>query len=141
MAVLMRGFNPLFAKPAVKLLSNDPPLTPTGLERQFAEDIEQYKKHPGGDDSYFHAAKLTALGDRLTLARNLDTWSSYDIQVLRAGQLCLVFLPGETFIEVALEIGDRSPFRRTFVSAYNDVTRCYIPVEIAFDEGGYEVGP
>jgi hypothetical protein len=141
MAVLMRGFDPLFAKPAVKLLSNDPPLSPASLEHQFAEAIEQYKKHPGGNDAYFHAAKLTALGDRLTLARNLDAWSSYDVQVLRAGQLCLVFLPGETFIEVALEIRDRSPFRYTFVSAYNDVTPCYIPVDTAFDEGGYEVGP
>jgi hypothetical protein len=51
-----------------------------------------------------------------------------------------VFLPGEAFIEIALEIRDRSPFRHTFVSAYNDVTPCYIPTETAF-EGGYEVVP
>ena len=81
-----------------------------------------------------------AYGDRLTLARNLEQWSSYDLQALRAGSLCLVFLPGETFIEIALQIRERSPFEHTFVSGYNDLTPVYVPDETAFEEGGYEVG-
>ena len=79
-------------------------------------------------------------GDRLTLARNLEQWSSYDLQALRAGPLCLVFLPGETFVEIALEIREQSPFEYTFVSGYNDLTPVYIPDETAFEEGGFEVG-
>jgi hypothetical protein len=40
MAVLMRGFDPLFAKPAARLLWSDPPLTLAVLERQFAVAVE-----------------------------------------------------------------------------------------------------
>jgi hypothetical protein len=51
-----------------------------------------------------------------------------------------VFLPGESFIEFALEIGERSGCEHTFVAAYNDLTPVYVPDATAFEEGGYEVG-
>jgi hypothetical protein len=129
----------MFARPAVVAPANLPPLTLADLERKFEQAVERYRKLPVGERPY--PLDVTGLGDRLTLARNLEAWSAYDFQVLRAGSLCLVFLPGETCIEVALEIKELSPHRHTFVSAYNDLTPVYIPDEAAFEEGGYEVGP
>ena len=55
--------------------------------------------------------------------------------------LCLAFLPGEPFIELALEIRERSESEFTFVAGYTDATPVYVPDETAFEEGGYEVGP
>jgi len=129
----------LFARPAVVAPADLPPLTLADLERRFDGALERYKRPP--TDRRPYPLDVTGLGDRLTLARNLEEWSAYDFQVLRAGPLCLVFLPGETCIEVALEIKRLSPYRHTFVSAYNDLTPVYIPDEAAFEEGGYEVGP
>jgi hypothetical protein len=84
---------------------------------------------------------LIALADRLTLAQNLPEWSRYDLQAFLCGQLCLVFIPGETYVDIALEIKQKSGFSHTFVSAYNDCTPVYVPDPIAFEEGGYETGP
>jgi hypothetical protein len=111
------------------------------LEERFRQAVEQYKQRRaaglrGGYDG------IIALGDRLTLTRNLEEWSRYDLQALRFGDdLVLAFLPGETFIEYALELRERIDAGTVIVSAYNDSTPVYIPDPVAFEEGGYEVGP
>jgi hypothetical protein len=85
---------------------------------------------------------MVALADRLTLARNVEAWSRYEISALRFGsRLSMVFLPGEAFIEQALELRERIGTEYVFVAAYNDSTPVYIPNPVAFEEGGYEVGP
>ena len=51
----------------------------------------------------------------------------------------MVLLPGEVFVEIGLEVKERSPFERTLVSAYcNDYSVSYVPTARAYDEGGYE---
>lgn len=130
-----------FAKPAMNASAEYTTLTLADLERKFSGALELYKVHRDGENAYSYIADLIAYGDRLTLARNIEEWSAYDLQALRVGPLCLVFLPGESFIEIALQIRDRSPFARTFVAGYNDLTPVYVPDKTAFEEGGYEVGP
>jgi neutral ceramidase len=130
----------MFSRPAVNASAKHPPLALEGLERKFGEALELYKRHKDDKSSYSYILNLMAYGDRLTLARNLKAWSLYDFQALRAGPLCLVFLPGESFIEFALEIRDHAGCEHTFVAAYNDLTPVYVPDVTAFDEGGYEVG-
>ena len=86
--------------------------------------------------------RMVALADRLTLARNLEAWSRYEIFALRVGpQLSMVFLPGEAFVDHALELRERIGTEYVFVAAYTDSTPVYIPDPVAFEEGGYEVGP
>jgi len=63
------------------------------------------------------------------------------ISALALGSLALVFLPGEPFIETALEIESRSPFAHTIVVGYAENSIGYIPTETAIREGGYEAGP
>jgi neutral ceramidase len=129
-----------------------PPLVPehkpgsiSDLERRFKKaldglDRSQIKTNDDTNITYDHWA-LMALADRLTLARNLKEWSRHEVQVLICGPLCLVFLPGEAFIDYGLEIKQNSPYKYTFVSAYNDTTIQYVPDPIALEEGGYETGP
>jgi hypothetical protein len=127
---------------ALPLIPLDGHGTLTQLQEDFYAAIERYKAHArAGTERFSHRLPVIALGDRLTLARNLDEWRYCEVQVLRCGDLCLVMLPGETFVDYALEIRERASAGTVFVSAYNDCTPVYIPDPIAFEEGGYEVGP
>ena len=54
--------------------------------------------------------------------------------------LALVFLPGETFVELGLAIKQRSPYRNTMViELSNCVETIYIPTRAAYAGGSYEV--
>ncbi|MGM0494664.1 MAG: hypothetical protein ACQER1_17160 [Armatimonadota bacterium] len=69
-----------------------------------------------------------------------DTFE-YEIQVVRIGDLAIVVLPGEPFVEGQLEIKEQSPFGRTFVAHMSNRYVGYIPTPEAIERGGYEVGP
>lgn len=62
------------------------------------------------------------------------------LAAIRFGPMAILFLPGEPFTEVALEIEKSSPFEKTIVVAYSENNIGYIPTEEAFNEGGYEIG-
>jgi len=64
-----------------------------------------------------------------------------EVAALRIGDLALVFLPGEPFAEIGLEVRRRSPFPLTAVVGYAEDYLGYLPTEAAHDEGGYELGP
>ncbi len=122
-----------------------PPLVPEyqrgsidDLQRRFERAALNFDR--GHPENYGHWLML-ALGDRIALAKNLSDWNRHEVRGFACGPLCLIFLPGETFVDFALEIKQNSPYRHTFVSAYNDTTITYVPDPIAFEEGGYETGP
>jgi len=50
----------------------------------------------------------------------------------------LVMLPSEILVDVGLKIKECSPFKNTLVVGYCNGYFGYIPVEKAYDEGGYE---
>jgi hypothetical protein len=60
------------------------------------------------------------------------------ISAMRFGDLALVGLPGEIFVEHGLAIKRRSPFRRTCVIELANDWIGYIPTTKAFKEGSYE---
>jgi len=62
-----------------------------------------------------------------------------EMQALRINDAVLVSAPGEVFVEIGLEVKDRSPLRETFFAAYTNGCISYIPVPEAYPEGGYEV--
>lgn len=53
----------------------------------------------------------------------------------------MVFLPGEPFVEIALNIRSKSPFGLTLVAGYCEDYIGYIPTDRAFRNRGYEIGP
>ena len=116
------------------------------LEERFEQAVATFDRSllassPRNTSASYQHWLMMALADRLTLAKNLKEWSRHEVQALVCGPLCLVFLPGEAFIDFGLEIKQNSPYPYTFVSAYNDTTIQYVPDPIAFEEGGYETGP
>ena len=64
-----------------------------------------------------------------------------EVQVMRIGDVALVALPGEPFVELGLEIKRRSPAPHTFVVGYANDWVGYLPTQVAWEQGGYEVSP
>ena len=62
----------------------------------------------------------------------------YEIQALRVGDLAVLVLPGEPFVEAQLEIKQKSPAARTFVAHMSNRYVGYIPTPEAIRRGGYE---
>lgn len=63
------------------------------------------------------------------------------INAITLGSCAILFLPGEPFVEIALEIERRSPFPNTVIAGYSENSIGYIPTAKALKEGGYEIGP
>lgn len=63
------------------------------------------------------------------------TW----VQAIRLGDVALVGVPGEFFTILGQEIKRRSPFRYTYVFELANDYVGYIPDQVGYDRGGYQV--
>ncbi|MCS7253759.1 MAG: neutral/alkaline non-lysosomal ceramidase N-terminal domain-containing protein [Armatimonadota bacterium] len=76
---------------------------------------------------------------KLTRSRRASLKQQFEMSALRVGNLAILGLSGEVFIEYALSIRSSSPFRETFVLGYTNGCIGYVPTASAYDEGGYEI--
>lgn len=60
------------------------------------------------------------------------------IQAMRIGDVGLVGLPGEAFVEIGMAIKEQSPFPQTMVAELANEVFGYIPTDHALAEGSYE---
>lgn len=60
-----------------------------------------------------------------------------EIHVVKVNDTALVFLPGEVFVEIGLEIMDRSPFENTMVIGYSGAYIGYIPTPLDYKMRAY----
>ena len=86
-----------------------------------------------------------SLRDRV-LARSILSFSEYqtehsivdiEVQVIRVGDVTIVGLPGEPFVDFGLRIR-RELSGAVFVAGYTNDMAGYIPTQEAFENGGYE---
>ncbi|HEU0121559.1 MAG TPA: neutral/alkaline non-lysosomal ceramidase N-terminal domain-containing protein [Bryobacteraceae bacterium] len=86
-------------------------------------------------------SKATQAGMKADRARLYHgrTHMPWQLQAIRIGDVALVCIPGEPFIEISQEIAARSPFPHTLFSGYSNGGFSYLPVRSAYPEGGYEV--
>ena len=77
---------------------------------------------------------------RLDLAVHIDRdpFFDYYIQVFRLGNIGILAVPGEPFVEEQLRIKLESPAHFTFCAHMSNGYVGYIPTEEAFRRGGYE---
>jgi neutral ceramidase len=59
--------------------------------------------------------------------------------VVTVGNLAIVGIPGELFVELGLALKTNTSFTQTFVAGYCNDLIGYIPTRAAYPEGGYEV--
>jgi neutral ceramidase len=60
------------------------------------------------------------------------------VQALRIGELGIATFPGEAFVELGLEVKQKSPFKRTFLMELANDYRGYLPTVEGHELGGYE---
>lgn len=73
----------------------------------------------------------------LTLAESSETLT-VPLQALRIGDLAVCAIPFETFVEIGLELKQRSPFPRTMVLGVANGYNGYLPTPEQHKLGGYE---
>ncbi len=84
------------------------------------------------------AAAFLSGADRLGWLRRRREGRPIDLQLLRAGRLRVLHLPGEAFVEFQLAAKAMRPDLTVAVAAYGDYGPGYIGTARAYDEGGYE---
>ena len=107
----------------------------TDEELAAAEAVDVYDNSTWGGD-FLEATK------KLRIKRCAEWGPTYDVEIgaLRFGEAGLAFMPGEDYVEFAIDIKKRSPlYPHTFAVelAYDDIS--YVPTEAAFPRGGYTV--
>jgi hypothetical protein len=60
------------------------------------------------------------------------------LQAVRIGDLAIVAIPFEVFVEIGLELKERSPFQDTFVMSLANGSYGYLPTVAHHELGGYE---
>jgi len=85
-----------------------------------------------------HALALARAQAAGEVARRQKEYGSAEVQVLRIGDLFLAGLPGEQFVEYALEVKRRAPRRAFVISLANGELQGYIVTPEAAAAGGYE---
>ncbi|WP_047151820.1 neutral/alkaline non-lysosomal ceramidase N-terminal domain-containing protein [Aneurinibacillus tyrosinisolvens] len=75
----------------------------------------------------------------LVMSKNQEETLSTELQVLEVGETALVSLPGEFFVEFGLDLKKQSPYSPTMIIGMANDYIGYVPTELAFEEGGYEI--
>jgi hypothetical protein len=63
----------------------------------------------------------------------------FNVGALRVGEVAMVGLSAETFVEYQIALDASSPFERTLVFGTTNGVLGYLPTAAAYEEGGYEV--
>ncbi|MBT3318355.1 MAG: hypothetical protein HN948_04745 [Clostridia bacterium] len=93
-------------------------------------------KHLGAED-FLGLTKANAKGD----LRLLNEEDPAELQVLSIGEHRIVSMPGEVFVDFALEIKNRSPYANTFVTTLaGGCLPGYVCTKESYALGGYETG-
>lgn len=126
-----------FREKIVKLnVQRPPPLESVKEKYETAKRI--YEEEP----SLENLVKLRAAKYSLnrTIAFKDKKYVDARISALKINEdIVLTFLPSEVFVEHQINIKKNSPFKKTVVASYANQYFGYIPIEKAYDEGGYEV--
>ena len=84
--------------------------------------------------------EAAGLVDLSNLKEKTPTYD-YEVQVFRIGDIAIVGLPGEPFVEGGLRIKLNSPTRPTFVAHDVNHYAGYLPIREAYERGGHETSP
>jgi len=126
-----------------------PPVAEAEKKLQKARDHYQQLKRTGAPHGPVRTAECAVFGagNALTLARAQETgevkkrqkeYECAEVQVFRIGNLFLVGLPGEQFVEYALEVKRRAPAKAFVISLANGELQGYIVTPEAAAASGYE---
>jgi neutral ceramidase len=106
---------------------------PPGADRSAPPLATEYALRPS-------RAMLAWAEDHLRLAEHPEPRTvPLEVQAIRIGDLGIVAIGAEVFLEIGRSIAARSPAPRTLVLGYSNGLIGYLPTAAAFPYGGYEV--
>ncbi len=77
---------------------------------------------------------------KLALLNRTEAGHEFELTRLRLGNVNVLNMPGELFVEYQLAAQQMKPDATVCMAAYGDYGTGYIGTEIAYTQGGYEVG-
>ncbi len=101
-----------------------------------AEDLRQVVADGGQEQG----ARSSAASNLAWAERNLSG-KTIDLTCLRLGDVYLLHMPGELFVEYQLAAQRMKPGKTVLMAAYGDYGPGYIGTTIAYGQGGYETSP
>ena len=107
--------------------------------REVATILDEHPQPPRGADGQVDPRWFRAASTRsVELCRQRDGAFSYEIQAFRIGDLCIVGLPGEPFVEgqLALKVNSAAPY--LFPAHLTTHYVGYLPTREAYPRGGHE---
>jgi hypothetical protein len=82
-----------------------------------------------------------SFADQLAFVQRVRSGHAIDVGCLRVGDVRLLSLPGELFVEYQLAAKAMRPDLHVMMAAYGDYGPAYIGTTVAYAEGGYETQP
>jgi hypothetical protein len=138
-ASVIREF-PALEKHNVDYLLNDSELLYLKIPEYTKEQVEAAKINSVKESD--HESSTPEIREAMKILRIQERKGQpieAEVQTFGLGDVGLIFLPGEIFVELGLEIKDRSPYKHTLILTLCNNSIGYIPNAEAFDYGAYEV--
>ena len=82
-----------------------------------------------------------SLADQIAWVERVKAGHQIEITCLRIGDVKMLHMPGELFVEYQLAAKAMRPDLHVMMAAYGDYGPGYIGTKVAYDEGGYETRP
>ena len=118
------------------------PLLPPPSPAELKEMVIEFTKLSAAQPADRVASAMLAWAQETLAAseaRQIASSVPAEIQVLRIGDMALVGVPGELFVELGLAIKRGSDLRDCFVCGFANGNIGYIPTRYAYPRGRYEV--
>jgi len=112
-----------------------------GMMRSYRKDLNEARRSKDRVRENVTTAMLNWAERAIKMARSRKTsfMQPFEMSALRIGDVAIIGLSGEVFVEYALSIRSSSPFKETLVLGYTNGCIGYVPTSSAYEEGGYEV--
>lgn len=110
---------------------------PLTLRKPAEETLGYLRAFVAGKDDDFRGKEKIYL-ERLTKLDQGPASIDVQLQVMRIGNQSVCAIPFETFVEIGLELKDRTPFEQTFTIELANGWYGYLPTPAQHKRGGYE---
>lgn len=104
----------------------------------LAEHLQEAKYRPMLADAAKNPKAAVEAASKLAWFERCKSGHQIDITMLSLGDVRILNMPGELFVEYALAAKAMRPDLHVAMAAYGDDGPCYIGTAIAYEQGGYE---
>jgi neutral ceramidase len=111
-----------------------------GVRLPSVADVQAARKMIGNapQGKYFTDLPQVYARETIILAETFPKTERVPVQALRVGDVGIAAFSGEPFVELGLEVRQKSPFKRHFLVGLSNDHVGYIPTDAAHEQGGYE---